>query len=89
MAFTLMTAQELTDNGINTQKDADLDLENGVFSKPGWTFEDEFIATDGTQFRREYVTATSVPIQTIFLISNKVAVTGGNEFTKYEFYKET
>ena len=84
MGFIKMTDAELQAIGLVSQEDANLNKETGGFSSNVWTYENTFISDDSSEFRRKYKNG----INSIFLISFKTVATGGNEYSKYEFYKE-
>jgi len=84
MAYTEMTELDFQTYGLVSQKDAYLNEENGRFSNPKWRFEAEQITTDEAQIRRKYTDGTNI----VYLISNKVTVADGDEWSSYKFYKE-
>tara|TARA_R110000796_G_scaffold10941_5_gene36668 strand:+ start:3276 stop:3533 length:258 start_codon:yes stop_codon:yes gene_type:complete len=84
MAFEIMDEADFEAFGLVSQDDANLNKETGEFNNNNWDYEKAYIATDLTEFRRVYTDGAN----TIFLISLKTTATGGNDYSKYEFYKE-
>ena len=84
MGFIKMTDAELQAIGLASQDDANLNKETGDFSNNSWSYENTFISDDISEIRKKYING----INSIFLIWFKTVATGGNEYSKYEFYKE-
>ena len=86
MAFQLLDNTDFKDMGLVSQDDSRLCKESGEYNNPDWRFISTQFSNDKTEIREKYENINSNDI--IFLISNKMAISDGYEWTSYKFYKE-